>query len=63
MIGFLRSRCTTCYRLVEGLGLASDTCRRGSMKGMVGVMKSFPFLGGRCTLSPRSFYLLYRNRS
>jgi len=63
MIGFLRSMCMTCRHLVEGLGLASDTDHQGSMKDRVEVGKSFPFLGGRCTLSPHSFYLLYRSRS
>jgi hypothetical protein len=61
MIVSLRSRCMTCRHLVEGLGLASDTGRRGPMKDTVGVGKSFPFLGGRCTLSPHSFYLLCHN--
>ena len=63
MIGSLHSTYTFYHRKGKVLGLAIYIGHQGSTKGMVGVMKSFLFLGGRCTLSPRSFYLLYRNRS
>jgi hypothetical protein len=63
MIGFLRSTCTIYRPKGMGLVIAMYTYRRGSMKDMVGVEKSYPCLGGRCTLSPRSYYLPCRNRS
>ena len=63
MIGSLRSTCTF-YRLKGmGLGVASDTGRRGSMKGMAEASKSYPCLGGTYIQYPHSFYLLCRNRS
>jgi len=63
MIESLRSTCTF-YRL-KGmeLGVATYTYRLGSMKDTVEASKSYPCLGGRCTLSLHNFYLLYRNRS
>jgi hypothetical protein len=61
MIVSLRSRCMTCRHLVEGLGLASDTGRRGPMKDTVGVRRNCPYLGGMSTRSPQSFYLVYRD--
>ena len=39
-------------------GVARYTYRRGSTKGTVEASKSYPCLGGRCTLSRHSFYLL-----
>ena len=57
-IGFPRSTCTIYRPKGMGLGVASDTGRRGSMKDTVGVGKSYPCLGGTYTLSPHSFYLL-----
>jgi len=59
MIGFLRSRCTFYHPKGMGLGVAMYMNRRGSMKDKVEASKSYPCLGGRCTLSRHSFYPLY----
>ena len=58
MIGFPRSTCTFYRPKGMGLGVASDTNRRGSTKGRVEASKSYPCLGGTYTLSPHRFYLL-----
>ena len=63
MIGFLRSTCTIYRPKGMGLEVARYMYRRGSMKDKAEVEKSYPCLGGRCTLSPRSDYLPCRNRS
>ena len=59
MIGSPRSRCTFYRPKGMGLGVASDMYHPGSMKGRVEASKSYPCLGGRCTLSRHSFYPLY----
>ena len=63
MIGFLRSTCTFYRPKGMGLGVASDMYHPGSMKERVEASKSYPCLGGRCTLSRHSYYLPCRNRS
>jgi len=57
MIDFLRSTCTFYRPKGMGLGVATYTCRRESMKDTVGVGKSCLYVGGTSILSLRSFYL------
>jgi hypothetical protein len=61
MIGSPRSKYKSL--LAEALGVAIGTDHRESMKGMVGVRKSFPCLDDTSTRPPRSFYLGYPDRS
>jgi hypothetical protein len=61
MIGFLRSTCTNCHLEGKIPVVAIYNGHRESMKGRVGVPRSFLYQGGTCTLFPHSFYLLCRN--
>jgi len=46
MIGFLRSRCTTCHLKGKVPAVANDIGHQGSMKGKVGVQRSSLYVGG-----------------
>jgi len=63
MIESLRSKYTSLHPPVGTRGLAIDTGHQGSMKGKVGVLKSFLSLGGKPILSQHSFYLLCHSMS